>query len=276
VRIVEVGPRDGLQNEARLVPAEKKVAFVDALSAAGLEHIEVTSFVSPERLPQLADAEEVFRAITKREGVVYTALVPNEIGLRRALGCGVRSIALFSAASESFNQKNLGASIADSFERFRPVLAAAAREGLSVRGYVSMAFVCPFEGPIPPARAAQVVDRFRSAGVEKVSLGDTLGAASPRQVSDLLEELAARGGLGGVALHLHDTHRRALPNALAGLLHGIAEFDSSAGGLGGCPFAPGAKGNVATEDLVAFFEAMGVRTGVDVEAVRRAARIIAP
>jgi isopropylmalate/homocitrate/citramalate synthase len=263
VRVVEVGPRDGLQNEPRPLPTELKVAFVDALTEAGCRHIEVTSFVSPERVPQLADAEEVFRRIQKKEGVLYTALVPNEIGLKRALAAGVRSIALFSAASETFNEKNTGGSIARSFERFRPVLKTAASEGLRVRGYISMAFTCPYEGPIPPERTLEVVKRFRDAGVDNLSLGDTLGAAYPQQVSALLEAIEVDLGLAGFALHLHDTYRRALANALAGLLRGIDELDSSAGGLGGCPFAPGAAGNLATGDLLGLLHSMGITTGID-------------
>ncbi|MBI4606011.1 MAG: hydroxymethylglutaryl-CoA lyase [Planctomycetes bacterium] len=271
VRAVEVGPRDGLQNEPELVPAAVKVAFVEALAGAGHRHIEVASFVSPRRVPQLSDAEDVFRALRPREGVRYTALVPNEEGLRRALDAGVASIAVFTAASESFSQKNTGCSIAESLERIRKVVSRAAREGLRVRGYVSMAFSCPYEGPIAASRVLDVVDRLRALGVLEVSLGDTTGAAFPDQVARLLEDLAARhGGLAGFALHLHDTHRRALANALAGLLLGIEELDSSSGGLGGCPFAPGAKGNVATEDLVELLEGMGIATGIDLARQRDA------
>jgi len=276
VRIVEVGPRDGLQNEKKVVPTAAKIAFVDALSGAGLKHIEVSSFVSHRKVPQLSDAGEVFRGIRRLEGVTYTALVPNEEGFRRALEAQVRSIALFTAASESFSRRNVGCAIAESFERFRPVLAAARKEGVSVRGYVSMAFVCPYEGDIAPEKARDVVLRLRDAGIWSISLGDTVGAAFPTQVSRLLEAIDASGSLDGIALHLHDTHRRALSNALTGVLHGIEELDSSAGGLGGCPFAPGAKGNVATEDLVGFLEGMGITTGVDVTKVQAAVSVLRP
>lgn len=273
-RIVEVGPRDGLQNEAAIVSTAAKIAFVNALSAAGHTHIEVGSFVSPRKVPQMADAAEVFRGIEKRTGVTYTALVPNEEGLRRALEAGVKSIAVFTAASETFNQKNIGCSTAESLERIRAVFAGASREKLSVRGYVSTAFVCPYEGRIAPAKAADLIAQVRGLGVRDVSIGDTIGAAYPDQVSALLELLGERFGLAGFALHLHDTHRRALANALAGLLLGIEEFDSSAGGLGGCPFAPGAKGNVPTEELVDFIEGMGIETGIDIAKQRDAVAVI--
>jgi isopropylmalate/homocitrate/citramalate synthase len=274
VRIVEVGPRDGLQNEPRTVPAAEKAAFVEALADAGHSHIEVTSFVSPRKVPQLADAEEVFRAVRKREGVTYTALVPNATGLRRALSAGCRSIAVFTAASETFNRKNIGASIDESIEEIRRVAEEAFREGLRVRAYISMAFVCPYEGRIAPGRVADIAGRLRDVGIRSISLGDTLGAAYPDQVAGLLETLGGRFGLDGFALHLHDTHRRALANALAGLLLGIEELDASAGGLGGCPFAPGAKGNVATEDVVDFLGGMGIATGIDAARVRAAAEAV--
>lgn len=273
VRIVEVGPRDGLQNEAVFVPTAKKIAFVDALSDAGHTHIEVTSFVSPRRVPQLADAGDVFRGIRKSPGTTYTALVPNEEGLQRSLAAGARSIAVFTAASETFNRKNIGCSIDESIQRIAAVLRAAP-EGLRVRGYVSTAFVCPYEGTIDSLTALDVILRLRSLGIEEISIGDTLGAAWPDQVSRLLEAVDGSIGLRGIALHLHDTHRRALLNALVGLLHGVEEFDSSAGGLGGCPFAPGAKGNVATEELVALLHGMGISTGIDIEKERAAAERI--
>jgi len=274
VRIVEVGPRDGLQNEPAPVPAAAKIALVEALAGAGHTHIEVASFVSPRRVPQMEDAEEVCRGIRRRPGVIYTALIPNEEGLERALKVAVDSIAVFTAASETFNQKNIGCSTAESLERIRRVLARARAESLRVRAYVSMAFVCPYEGRIEPVRVIEVVERLRDMGIERISLGDTLGAAYPDQVSRLLEALDARWGLGGFALHLHDTYRRALANALAGLLHGIEEFDASTGGLGGCPFAPGARGNVATEEIVELFEGMGIATGIDLEKQREASRKI--
>jgi isopropylmalate/homocitrate/citramalate synthase len=274
VRIVEVGPRDGLQNEPRPIPAAAKAAFVEGLADAGHSHIEVTSFVSPRKVPQLADAEEVFRAVRKKDGVRYTALVPNTTGLRRALSAGVRSIAVFTAASETFNRKNIGTSIDESIGEIRKVADEAFREGLQVRAYISMAFVCPYEGRIDPATVVALCGRLHDLGIREISLGDTLGAAYPDQVALLLEALGERSGLDGFALHLHDTYRRALANALAGLLLGVQELDASAGGLGGCPFAPGAKGNVATEDLADFLEGMGISTGIDAAKVQAAAEAV--
>ena len=274
VRIVEVGPRDGLQNEAHAIPTETKVAFVDRLSLTGLREIEVSSFVNPKRIPQLADAAEVFARIERREGVVYTALVPNEKGLERALEAGVRRIAVFTAASETFNQKNINASIAESIERFRPVTERARREGLSVRGYISTAFVCPYEGPIAPQATVDVVHRLLDLGIEEVSIGDTIGAAVPSQVSTLLDALDGHLPLERTALHFHDTRGTALSNVLLALQRGVAIFDASAGALGGCPYAPGASGNLGTEDLVFFLEGLGVETGVDADALRAASDVI--
>jgi hydroxymethylglutaryl-CoA lyase len=268
--VVEVGPRDGLQNEPRVIPAAAKIAFVEALAAAGLRHVEVSSFVSPARVPQLADAEEVCRGLQRRSGVTYTALVPNEKGLERALSAGIDSIALLTAASETFNRRNLGCTIGESLERARRLVERARPLGLRLRAYISTAFVCPYEGLIPPERVLTLVEELRAMGVANLSLGDTLGAAFPDAVSRLLELLEERGPLEGIALHLHDTYRRALSNVLAGLLHGIREFDASAGGLGGCPFAPGARGNLATEELVDFLEGMGIATGVDATKLREA------
>jgi hydroxymethylglutaryl-CoA lyase len=270
VRIVEVGPRDGLQNEAHPVSTAAKIALVDALSRAGHNHIEVSSFVSPQHVPQLADAEEVFRGIERRPGVLYTALVPNEEGLARALSVGVDSIAVLTAASNTFNKKNLGCSISESLDRIRGVLSAAASEKLRIRAYVSMAFVCPYEEAIRPSEVIKTVEQLRDLGIHDISLGDTLGAAYPAQISRLLEALEGRFGIQGFALHLHDTYHRALSNALTGFLHGVEEFDASTGGLGGCPFAPGAMGNVATEDLVDFFEGMGAGTGINRKKQREA------
>lgn len=274
VRIVEVGPRDGLQNEARVVPTETKVLFVDRLSLTGLPEIEVSSFVNPKRIPQLADAAEVFERIQRRSGTVYTALVPNEKGLDRALEAKVQRIAVFTAASESFNQKNINASIAESIDRFRPVAARAREAGLSVRGYISTAFVCPYEGDIEPAATADVVKRLLDLGVDEVSIGDTIGAAVPSQVETLLDALEGVLPLSRTAMHFHDTRGTALPNVLVSLQRGIQVFDSSAGGLGGCPYAPGASGNLGTEDLVYFLHGLGIETGVDADALRRASDVI--
>jgi hydroxymethylglutaryl-CoA lyase len=282
VRIVEVGPRDGLQNEARAVPTALKLRFIDALADAGHRHIEVGSFVRPDRVPQLADAEALFRGLRRRDGVVYTALVPNRRGLERALAAGVESIAVFTAASEAFSAKNAGASIAESIDAIRAVASEAQAAGLRIRAYVSCAFVCPYEGTIAPERVLRVLGELRALGIAAISIGDTLGAADPRGVDRLLEAIAARcpaprsagAPLAGLALHLHDTYGRALANAVVGLAHGIEEFDASAGGLGGCPFAPGAKGNLDTGTLVSMLAAMGIETGIDLDAHERAAKLI--
>jgi hydroxymethylglutaryl-CoA lyase len=216
----------------------------------------------------MADAEEVFRGINRKPGVLYTALVPNEEGLARALSAGVDSVAVFTAASNTFNQKNLGCSVSQSVDNIRGVLSRAARGRVRIRAYVSMAFVCPYEDTIEPSDVIEIVKQLRDMGIHDISLGDTIGAAYPSQISRLLEALEDRWGIQGFALHLHDTYHRALANALAGLLHGVEEFDASTGGLGGCPFAPGATGNVATEALIDFFDGMGAPTGVDLEKQR--------
>jgi hydroxymethylglutaryl-CoA lyase len=270
VRIVEVGPRDGFQNEPGLVPLASKVAFVDLLSETGITEIEVSSFVSPRQVPQLADAEQVFHAIKRHPGVVYSALVPNERGLDRALAVQAGRISVFTAASESFNQRNVGTSVAASIERFRPVATRARQAGLELRGYVSTAFHCPFEGPVASGSVVEVVRRLLDLGVAEVSLGDTIGAAVPSEVDRLLDALEGVIDPGRIALHLHDTRGTALPNALVGLQRGIAIFDTSAGGLGGCPFAPGATGNLATEDFVYLLDGLGVASGVNAAALRRA------
>jgi len=268
VRIVEVGPRDGLQNEAAVIPTDAKVAFVDLLGKTGVSEIEVSSFVSPKWVPQLADAEEVFKRIRREPGVVYSALVPNEKGLERARAAGVDKIAVFTAASETFNRKNINASIAESIERFRPVIRDA---GVPVRAYVSTAFWCPYEGKVAPAAVADVVRRLADLGAGEISIGDTIGKAVPDEVRALLGLLLPSPV--PLALHFHDTYGHAVENALCGWKEfGIEAFDASAGGLGGCPYAPGASGNVATEALARALPG----TGVDVEAVRRAAAIVAP
>jgi hydroxymethylglutaryl-CoA lyase len=272
IAIVEVGPRDGLQNEAAAIPVAAKVAFVEALAATGVAEVEVTAFVSPKAIPQLADAEPVLRAVRRRAGVRYSALVPNLQGLERAQAVGVDRVAVFTAASESFNRRNINASIAESIERFRPVCAAAT---VPVRGYVSTAFWCPFEGRIAPAAVVDVTRRLADLGVAEVSIGDTIGKASPADVRALLDVLLPAPV--PLALHFHDTYGMAVANALtAWREYGIAIFDSSAGGLGGCPYAPGASGNVATEDLCFALAASGADPGVDVDAVIAAARALEP
>lgn len=273
VAVTEVGPRDGLQNEAEILPAAAKVAFVEALADAGLADIEVSSFVSPQWVPQLADAAEVFAALRPREGVVYAALVPNERGMERALACGVRKVAVFTAATESFSRRNANASIAGTLERFRPVLAAARAAGVAVRGYVSTAFGCPFEGPVEPGAAARVAADLLALGCGEVSVGDTIGVATPGRVVEGLDALRAAGvPPERTVLHFHDTRGTALANVLASLREGYAAFDASAGGLGGCPYAPGAGGNLATEDLLYLLHGLGIATGADLEGVRRASR----
>jgi len=270
IKIVEVGPRDGLQNESIPIPTPIKVGFVNALARAGLSEVEVTSFVHPKWVPQLADAAEVLEAIERDAAVVYSALVPNEKGMERALLAGLDRISVFTAASESFNKKNINASIAESIERFKPVLSMARDSGIGVRGYVSTAFWCPYEGKIEPKAVTNVVEQLFDLGIEEISIGDTIGAAVPTEVNRLIDVLEERGSLENIAMHFHDTRGTALPNVLASLGRGISIYDSSAGGLGGCPYAPGASGNLATEDLVYFLDGLGLETGVDLEKVSRA------
>jgi hydroxymethylglutaryl-CoA lyase len=275
VRIVEVGPRDGLQNEKDLIPTDAKVAFVDALSEAGYPDIEVSAFVSPTWVPQLADAAEVFARIRRKDGVRYSALVPNEKGLDRALEARVQGIAVFTAASETFNRKNINASIAESIERFQPVVPRAKREGLFVRGYVSTAFWCPYEGRIEPRAVTDVVRRLLDLDVDEISIGDTIGKAVPSEVDDLLDVLLDALPQERVAMHFHDTYGTAVANALAAYDRGITIFDASAGGVGGCPYAPGAAGNIATEDLVWALTRSGASTGIDLSRVSAASDLLA-
>jgi isopropylmalate/homocitrate/citramalate synthase len=263
VTVVEVGPRDGLQNEARPVPTECKIAFLDRLAAAGLPVIEATSFVSPSAVPQLADADEVMRRIARRPGTRYVVLVPNVRGLERALAAGCDAIALFTAASEAFSQANVRASIDETFQRFQPVAERALAAGLWIRGYVSTAFHCPYSGPVAPPQALEVAERLFALGCHEVALADTIGRATPRDVDRLLAPAVRRFDPRRLALHFHDTAGLALANVMIGLDYGIAVFDASAGGLGGCPFAPGASGNLATEQLLALLEGLGIETGVD-------------
>jgi hydroxymethylglutaryl-CoA lyase len=267
VRIVEVGPRDGLQNESALVETAQKIAFVDALSAAGHGAIEVTAFVSPKWVPQMGDAAAVMAGITRRPGVRYSALVPNRAGLDRALTSGVTDVAIFAAASESFSCRNINASIDDSFVTYRDVTTAALAAGLTVRAYLSTSFGCPFEGDVPVARVVALSERLLELGANEVAVSDTIGIAHPGQVARVLEPLLARLPADRIALHFHDTRGTALANVLAALPFGIATFDSSAGGLGGCPYAPGAAGNLATEDLVYMLDGLGIESGVSLEGV---------
>jgi len=274
VTVVEVGPRDGLQNEASAVPADAKVRFVEALAEAGLPVVEVTSFVSPRAVPQLADADEVLPAVQRREGVRYPVLVPNLRGLERAVAAGADAIAVFTAASEGFARANINMTIAESLAAFAPVLEQALMAGMWTRGYVSTAFGCPYDGAVEPSAVARVASELAALGCAEVSVGDTIGVARPEQVPGVVAAVAERVPLDRIALHLHDTSGRALDNVAAGLEAGVRTFDSSAAGLGGCPFAPGAPGNVATEALLRFVHRQGLETGVDPDAVERAGQAV--
>lgn len=284
VRVVEVGPRDGLQNEHDIVGLETKVPFVNALSRSGLQDIEVTSFVSPRAVPQLADAEELIRSIEKPAGVRFAALVPNVRGLERwmtvseSLPEKSRAIALFTAASETFNRRNVNAGIGESLDNFRHVMHRLdAQTGSSrpfVRGYISTAFICPYEGKIDPPAVKSIAEELFALGVDEVSVGDTIGAATPGDIRDLLEVLIPTVVPDRLAMHFHDTRGTALANVVTAMEAGITVFDSSAAGLGGCPFAPGAAGNLATEDLLYMLDGMGIETGVDLKAIVEASRLI--
>jgi hydroxymethylglutaryl-CoA lyase len=276
VTVVEVGPRDGLQNEAAEVSTADKIALVDRLSAAGLPVIEVSAFVSPKWVPQMADAGEVFAGVTRRPGVRYSALVPNVAGLERALAAGVREVAIFAAASETFSQRNINQSIDHSLELYRDVCARAEAAGVRVRAYLSTAFGCPYEGAVPAARVAELSAALLALGAFEVAVSDTIGIAHPGQVIEVVGAVAARVPIERVALHFHDTRGTALANVLAALDLGVATFDASAGGLGGCPYAPGAAGNLATEDLIFMLDGLGVATGVDLAAVVAASAFIEP
>jgi hydroxymethylglutaryl-CoA lyase len=276
VRVVEVGPRDGLQNEHVQVPSAQKIEFLRLLSEAGLPVIEATSFVSPRAIPQLSDADVVMAGMTRFPTSQYPVLVPNLRGMERALKAGVRSIAVFTAASESFTRHNINATIAESLEHFRPVLALARQENIPVRGYISTVFGCPYEGYVDACQVLAVAQELLALGVSELSLGDTIGVATPNQVVDVLSLLLEDGSipLAQLAVHFHDTRGTALANVLAALQMGIRCIDSSAGGLGGCPYAPGAAGNLATEDLLYMLHGMGIVTGVDLAKVVTATRFI--
>jgi hydroxymethylglutaryl-CoA lyase len=274
VTIYEVGPRDGLQNEARLIPTDDKVAFIDGLSQTGLRAIEITSFVNPKWIPQLADAVEVARRITRRPGVVYSALVPNRQGLDSALAAGMKEIAVFMSASETHNKKNINKTIAATLQAFRDTVPPAIAAGLKVRAYVSTVYGCPYEGAVDPAKAVELCRELRALGCYQISLGDTIGVANPRQVRDVLTRVLAEVPAPAVAVHFHDTRGTALANILISVEMGITTVDSALGGLGGCPYAPGASGNVATEDVVYMLEGMGVRTGIDLDKLVEVSRLV--
>ena len=274
VRIVEVGPRDGLQNEAVTVPVAAKVALIEGLAEAGVHVIEAGSFVSPQWVPQMADTAEVLAKITKRPGVRYPVLVPNLKGLDAALAAGVEEIAVFGAASESFSRRNINCSIAESLDRFRPVAAKAREAGLAVRGYISCVLGCPYEGEIAVDAVVQVARALTDMGCYEVSLGDTIGVGTPVKARAMLEAVAAAVPIDRLAVHFHDTRGQALANILACLEVGVSVVDSAVAGLGGCPYAKGASGNVATEDLVYMLDGMGIATGIDLGRLAAAGRDI--
>ncbi len=278
VRIVEVGPRDGLQNEKALVPTAQKIQFITMLAEAGLPVVEATSFVSPRAIPQLSDASEVMHGLTPLPTTQFPVLVPNLKGMERALASGVRAVAVFTAASESFTRHNINMTIAESLANFQPVVQLAQREGVVVRGYISTVFGCPYEGAVAPAKVLAVAQALLAMGISELSLGDTIGVATPNQVADVLGLLLEQGPIPveRLAVHFHDTRGTALANVLMSLQMGISIVDASAGGLGGCPYAPGAAGNLATEDLLYMLHGMGIATGVDLDKVVAATRFIAP
>jgi len=269
VRIVEVGPRDGLQDESRYVPVETKLRLIHRLADAGLPVIEVTSFVSPRWVPQLADAEEIMAGLERRADVRYPVLVPNEKGYARARVAGAEEVAVFSAASEAFNQRNINCSIDQSFERFRPVLKQAQADGVQVRGYISCVLGCPYQGEVPIRDVVRVAEALLEAGCAQISLGDTIGVGTPEKTGRMLDAVISSVPADRLAVHLHDTYGQALANILVALDKGLRVVDSSVGGLGGCPYARGATGNVATEDVVYMLEGMGMSTGVDLKELSR-------
>jgi len=275
VRIVEVGPRDGLQNEKAMISTADKVALVDKLSATGLRTIEATSFVSPKWVPQLADAAEVLAGITRKPGVSYPVLVPNEQGYERARAAGADAISVFTAASEAFNRKNINASIDESLARFAPVMERARADGVPVRGYVSTVLGCPYQGDVPLADVVRVSRSLHGMGCSEISLGDTIGVGTPGKAREMLRAVAAEVPVAALAVHFHDTYGQALANVLACLEEGVAVVDASISGTGGCPYAPGASGNVATEDVVYMLHGLGIQTGIDLEALAEAGRWLA-
>jgi isopropylmalate/homocitrate/citramalate synthase len=274
ITVVEVGPRDGLQNERAVVTTADKIEFVNRLSAANLPVIEVSAFVSPKWVPQMADAADVFAGITRRPGIRYSALVPNLAGLERAMAAGVTDIAIFAASTETFSRKNINQSIDESLATYKEVSSRAHTAGLRVRGYLSTAFGCPYEGDVPPEKVADVAARLIELGVFEVAVSDTIGIAHPGQVPRVLDAVLARVPVTQIALHFHDTRGTALANVLASLRFGVQTFDASAGGLGGCPYAPGAAGNLATDDLIYMLDGLGLETGVSLAALSEATRFI--
>src|SRR5437764_593931 len=276
VKVVEVGPRDGLQNEKITIPTEAKIEYITALADSGLKVIEAGAFVSPKWVPQMADTAEVYREIPKDPGVEFPVLVPNMKGLERAIEAGVKSIAIFTAASDTFNKRNINMTIDESFVNYAPVATRARAEGMRVRGYISTAFGCPYEGEVAPEKVLEVSARLLDLGCYEVSVGDTIGVGTPMQVQGVIGMLLQVIPASKLAMHFHDTRGTALANTLAALEMGIATFDASSGGLGGCPFAPGASGNLATEDLIYMLDHMGIETGVALDRVVAASSIVGP
>ncbi|XP_025198669.1 hydroxymethylglutaryl-CoA lyase, mitochondrial [Melanaphis sacchari] len=274
VRVVEVGPRDGLQNESKNIPTDVKVEFINRLSATGLKNVEATSFVSPKWVPQMADHSEVYSKIDKVDGVSYPVLVPNMRGLLTAMQHDVKEIAVFGSASEGFSQKNIGCSIAKSLERFEDVVSTALDHGIKVRGYISCVCGCPYDGAVSPQDVAKISDALFKMGCYEISLGDTIGIGTPGSIRAMLQEVMEIVPVENLALHCHDTYGQALSNILTALEMGVSVFDSSVAGLGGCPYARGASGNVATEDLIYMLQGMGIETGVDMDLLLSAGRYI--
>ena len=275
VRIVEVGPRDGLQNEKAEISTADKIALIDQLSATGLRSIEATAFVSPKWVPQMADASAVLAGITRKEGISYPVLVPNEQGYERALAAGAREVAVFTAASEAFNLKNTNAGIDESLQRFEPVLARALADGVRVRGYVSTVLGCPYQGVVPVADVVRVARRLHAMGCYEISLGDTIGVGTPAKARVMLKAVASEVPMPALAIHFHDTYGQALANVLACLEEGVAVIDSAVSGAGGCPYAKGASGNVASEDVVYMLHGLGIETGIDLDRLAEVGRWLA-
>lgn len=275
VRIVEVGPRDGLQNEKATIPTADKIALIDRLSESGLQSIEATSFVSPKWVPQLADAAEVFAGIHRKPGVHYPVLVPNEQGYLRARAVGVEEVAVFTAASEAFTRRNINAGIDESIDRFRPVLEHAAHDGVRVRGYVSTVLGCPYQGDVAVADVVRVARRLHGLGCYEISLGDTIGVGTPARARAMLKAVASEVPVDALAIHFHDTYGQALANILACLEEGIGVIDSAVSGAGGCPYAKGASGNVASEDVVYLLHGLGIATGIDLQRLADTGRWLA-
>ncbi|PRY70644.1 hydroxymethylglutaryl-CoA lyase [Halomonas ventosae] len=267
VRLVEVGPRDGLQNEPEPISTTTKLELIERLGAAGIRYIEAASFVSPKWVPQMADHQQVMKNLARRDGVTYAALTPNLKGLEGALECGVEEVAVFGAASEAFSQKNINCSVAESLARFEPVLERAQQAGVRVRGYVSCVMGCPYEGEIAPAKVAEVAKALYDMGCYEVSLGDTIGTGTPLKAKRMIEAVSRDIPMDKLAAHFHDTYGQALANLYAVLEEGIAVLDSSVAGLGGCPYAKGASGNVASEDVVYLLNGLGIETGIDLDAL---------